>query len=194
MVEDQTQRQIKSIRIEVVQSDSFGRNPSEPRIYSLSNLAENIECRERCQNGGFRIGKVVDEMVLNIDLAPTLLDFAGVPVPKGMQGRSARPLLEGRPAARRTAWFYEYFRENGFGTPTVLAVRTEDAKLIKYPGHDDWTELFDLRADPYETRNLARGPDHKALRDRLEDEFDRQAKAANYRVPPYADEAASAAN
>ena len=62
MVEDQTQKQIKSIRIEVVQSDSFGRNPSEPRIYSLSNLAENIECRERCQDGGFRIGEVVNEM------------------------------------------------------------------------------------------------------------------------------------
>jgi hypothetical protein len=53
---------IKNIRVEVVQSDSFSRNPSEPRIYSESNLGEYIECRERCQDGGFRVGEVVNEM------------------------------------------------------------------------------------------------------------------------------------
>jgi len=62
MVEDQAQRQIKSFRVEVVQSDSFGRNPGEPRIYSKTSLGEYIECRERCQDGGFRIGEVLNEM------------------------------------------------------------------------------------------------------------------------------------
>jgi arylsulfatase A-like enzyme/lysophospholipase L1-like esterase len=138
-------------------------------------------------------GRVVDEMVLNIDLAPTLLDLAGVAVPAGMQGRSWRPLLEGRPAAWRKAWFYEYFRERNFATPTALAVRTGDAKLIKYPGHHDWTELFDLKADPYETKNLARDPAHKALRERLEAEFERQKKAVGFRVPAYADPEAAPA-
>jgi hypothetical protein len=55
-------QKIKSIRVEVVQSDSFGRNSSEPRIYSQSNLGESIECRERCQGGGFQIREVVNEM------------------------------------------------------------------------------------------------------------------------------------
>jgi hypothetical protein len=45
-----------------------------------------------------------------------------------MQGRSWRPLLEGRPVAWRKAWFYEYFRENNYAVPTVLAVRTEASK------------------------------------------------------------------
>ncbi|MCS6860973.1 MAG: sulfatase-like hydrolase/transferase [Abditibacteriales bacterium] len=133
-------------------------------------------------------GKVVDEMILNIDLAPTLLDFAGVPIPKEMQGRSWKPLLTGEAKAWRKAFFYEYFWERNFSTPTVLAVRTETAKLIKYPGHDDWTELFDLQADPYERRNLANDPAFKSLREQMEQEFERQAEAVAYRLPPYADE------
>jgi arylsulfatase A-like enzyme len=134
--------------------------------------------------------KVMDAMVLNIDLAPTLLDFAGVSIPKDMQGRSWKPLLEGKSRDWRTAFFYEYFLEANLGPPSVLAVRTETAKLIKYPGHDDWSELFDLRADPYETNNLARNSAHKTLRRQMQDEFERQAKAVEYRVPSYADEVA----
>ncbi len=53
---------IKNIRVEVVQSDSLSRNPSEPRIYSQSNLREYIECRERCEGGGFRIRELVNDM------------------------------------------------------------------------------------------------------------------------------------
>jgi hypothetical protein len=53
---------IKNIRVEVVQGDSFNWNPSEPRTYSQSNLGEYIECRERCQDGGFRVGELVHEM------------------------------------------------------------------------------------------------------------------------------------
>lgn len=137
-------------------------------------------------------GKALDQMVLNIDLAPTLLDFAGVAIPKEMQGRSWRPLLEGKPVEWRKAWFYEYFQERGFGSPTVLAVRTDTAKLIQYPDHDDWTELFDLKADPYETKNLIRDPARQELRKQLEAEFQRQKEAVGFRVPPYADPPAPA--
>lgn len=134
-------------------------------------------------------GKLVDQMVLNIDVASTFLDLAGVSVPKTMQGRSWRPLLlEEKPDAWRTAWFYEYFQERAFpGTPTILAVRTENAKLITYPGHPDWTELFDLKADPYETANLASDPAHKDLRQKMEAEFERQKEAVEYGYPSYAD-------
>src|SRR2546423_4640112 len=52
-------------------------------------------------------GGVIDQMALNIDLAPTLLDFAGVAIPATMQGRSWRPLLEGKPADWRKVFFYE---------------------------------------------------------------------------------------
>lgn len=135
-----------------------------------------------------KAGSLVDQMALNIDLAPTLLDLAGVKIPESMQGRSWKPLLEGKAEDWRKAFFYEYFFEQGFpGTPTTLAVRTEDAKLIKYPGHEEWTELFDLKADPLEMKNLAGDPAAKDLLTRMQAEFDRQAKAVAFRMPDYAD-------
>jgi arylsulfatase A-like enzyme len=136
----------------------------------------------------FPRGRTVDEMVLNLDLAPTWLDLAGVAAPREMQGRSWRPLAAGQRPAWRQAFLAQYFLENAFPTtPTTVAVRTPTAKLITYPGHDDWTELFDLGADPYETKNLARDPAHAALLARMNTTLDREARAVNYHVPAYAD-------
>ncbi|MCE2862236.1 MAG: hypothetical protein RIR76_3569 [Verrucomicrobiota bacterium] len=136
----------------------------------------------------FPRGRVVDEMVLNLDLAPSWLDLAGLPSNPGMQGRSWRPLAEARPVAWRSAFLAQYFRENAFPTtPTTVAVRTPTAKLIRYPGHDEWTELFNLADDPYETRNLARDPAHAGLFARMNADFDRETKAVGYLIPDYAD-------
>lgn len=132
-------------------------------------------------------GKTVDQLTLNIDLASTFLDFAGVAVPPTMQGRSWRPLLEGKPANWRTAFFYEYFFERNFAIPTVLAIRTETAKLITYPGHEEWEELYDLKADPFETKNLRHDPAAKPLLDAMRDEFQRQSRAVDFKVPETAD-------
>lgn len=136
----------------------------------------------------FPQGRVVDELVLNLDLAPTWLELAGVPIPREMQGRSWAPLAAGRRTDWRQSILVQYFLENAFPTtPTTVAVRTATAKLIKYPGHDEWTELFDLAADPYETRNLARDPAHASLLAKLHAEFEREATAVAYRIPDYAD-------
>lgn len=136
-----------------------------------------------------KAGTQVDRIALNVDLAPTLLDYAGLPVPSEMQGRSWRPLLEGRsPEDWRRSFFYAYFFERGFRIPTVTAVRTDAAKLIRYPGHEEWTELFDLAADPYETRNLASDPAAAALRKQLEAEYEAQAAAIQFRIPDFADD------
>jgi len=133
-------------------------------------------------------------MILNVDLAPTWLDLAGLPVPREMHGRSWRPLAAGERVPWRDAFLAEYFLENAFPTtPTLVAVRTADAKLVKYPGHDAWTELFDLRADPYETKNLVRDPASAALLARMTATFDREARAVDYRIPDYADKPGDAA-
>jgi arylsulfatase A-like enzyme len=142
----------------------------------------------RCpQLGAAARGKLVDQIALNIDLAPTLLDLAGVETPAQMQGASWRPLLDGKQAPWRQSFFYEYFYERPYAIPTLLAVRTADAKLIKYPGHDDWTELFDLKADPYETKNFASDRAAKDLLAKMQAEFDKQSRAAGFFVPEFAD-------
>jgi arylsulfatase A-like enzyme len=139
-----------------------------------------------------KAGRTEDRMVLNIDPAATFLDLAGLPVPAAMHGRSWKPLIEGKTeAAWRDSYFYCYFYEKGFNAPLTTAVRTSEAKLIKYPGHDEWTEVFDLKADPYEIKNLAQDPAYADLRKKLEAEYDRQAKAVDFRIPEYADKPAA---
>ena len=129
----------------------------------------------------FGKGKVIDEMVLNIDLAPTFLELAGVPVPPAMQGASWKELAAGRkPAKWRTSFLAEYYRELGDG-PTCYGVRTDGAKLVKYPGHPEWTEAFDLTADPYELKNLAADA---VFTGKLEAELDAQMKVLNFTETP----------
>ena len=136
-----------------------------------------------------KAGRLEDRMVLNIDPAATFLDLAGQPVPSAMHGRSWKPLLEGKgDTPWRESFFYCYFRERGYEAPETTAVRTSDAKLIKYPGHDEWTEMFNLASDPYEMKNLAADPAHAALRAKLEAEYDRQAKAIGFQIPDVAEE------
>jgi arylsulfatase A-like enzyme len=137
-------------------------------------------------------GKVIDEPVLNIDLAPTFLDIAGVTIPKEMQGKSWRTFLEGKhPADWRTTWFYEYFaeRQNGTKIVDVTGVRSLNAKLIRYANKDgrleDWSELFDLQNDPYEITNLYNDPAYAALRSQLEKEYNRLHQEIGYRIPDY---------
>ena len=139
-----------------------------------------------------KAGRTDDRMVLNIDPAETFLDLAGQPVPAAMHGRSWKPLLEEKSADWRESFFYCYFHEKGFNAPLTTAVRTSDAKLIKYPGHDEWTELFDLTADPYELKNLAADPAHSVLRKQLEAEYEKQAKAIDFKIPDFADKPGAA--
>ncbi len=120
-------------------------------------------------------GSTSDKIILNIDVAPTFLELAGLKVPETMQGWSLKPILEGKaPEDWRKSFFYEYLIDREYPkVPPVQAVRTENAKLIRYPGNDDWTEMFDLKADPYETKNIFNDENAAGLRKELEGEFKR---------------------
>ncbi len=120
--------------------------------------------------GAIPEGTVVNEMVLNIDLAPTFLDLAGQQIPVTMQGWSLRPLLEGDPATPfRTSFLYEYQLTSIWpGIPTILGVRTSNHKLISYPDvENDVDELYELDHDPLELVNRYDDPNYGALRDDL---------------------------
>jgi len=118
-------------------------------------------------------GTKVDEMALNIDLCPTLLDLAGVSVPKRAHGSSWRPLLEGRKTKWRESFLYEYFHEDPYVPPTIRGLRTEQYKYLSYPGSTDGEELYDLKADPHEWNNLADKPEHRSLIAKLRAEAER---------------------
>jgi len=108
----------------------------------------------------------VDDLALNIDIAPTVLELAGLPVPAGMDGHSLCPLLEGRASAWRQDFFYEHHFHFGGKIPRTEGVRTADWKYITYLDVEPpYEEIYDLKADPFEERNLAAEP---ARRDRLE--------------------------
>ena len=104
---------------------------------------------------GIKAGATPAQFVANIDLAPTFLDLAGLPVPASMQGRSLVPLLRGEtPADWRTSVYYRYYHDPGdHNTAAHLGVRTATHKLIHYWKKDAY-ELFDLAKDPTEQNNL----------------------------------------
>ncbi len=105
--------------------------------------------------GLFTGGRRLPQLALNIDIAPTILDAAGIPIPASMQGRSFRPLLRGDTIAWREDFLYEYFWERSFPqTPTVLGVRGDRYKFMVYHGIWDRYELYDLQEDPGERNNL----------------------------------------
>jgi arylsulfatase A-like enzyme len=129
-------------------------------------------------------GLSVEPIVLNIDLASTIVDLAGIPAPTTFQGRSLKPLLDkSTPADWRKDFLYEYFYERNFRNPTILAVRTEKAKLVTYPGHESWNELFDLSGDSFELTNLHPYPDHEPLREQLAARLETLKKETGYKTP-----------
>jgi arylsulfatase A-like enzyme len=122
-------------------------------------------------------GVVRDQMVLNIDIAPTLLELAGVAVPEAMQGRSLLPLFsEANPAWRSSALF-EYFLEKPYPrTPTWQSVRTDRWKYIHYTELTGMDELYDLKADPYEMKNLIAADSAKSTLQEMQREMEKLLK------------------
>ncbi|GAA4305424.1 sulfatase [Compostibacter hankyongensis] len=111
-----------------------------------------------------RPGTKVKQMVENIDIAPTVLDLAGIAEPAQMQGKSFLPLLEGKQTAWRKEIFYEYYWEWAFPmTPTIFGIRTDRYKYIYNWGVWDINELYDLQNDPEEMNNLIRDPKYHAI-------------------------------
>ncbi len=119
-------------------------------------------------------GTTKNEMVLNIDVAPTLLDLVGAPIPAAFQGRSLMPLAEGKSVANwRKDWLYEYYEYPGLeNVPPCRGVRTERYKYIDYFTTQEY-ELYDLQTDPDEMHNLYADPKYadivQKLKGRLEE-------------------------
>jgi arylsulfatase A-like enzyme len=140
-----------------------------------------------------RPGTTYEPMVLNVDLAPTLLELAGAEPPRQMQGRSWKPILEGKDRQGRPDWLYEYFWEKSYPfDPTQYGIRTQRYKYIRYPdvGNTDpdypmptelpCEELYDLQSDPLEVRNLAQDPQASGLLAKMRDLLKRRLEESEY--------------
>ncbi len=104
-------------------------------------------------------GSTNDAMTLNVDLAPTILTAAGIPVPNVMQGRDIAPLyLTDKKHAYRTEYFYEHPNVNKADfIPASEALVRKDWKYMFWPEHK-YEQLFDLTNDPREENDLAKDP------------------------------------
>ena len=144
--------------------------------------------------GGVK-GRTVDAMTLNIDVAPTLLDYAGLAPPASMQGRSLRTLVEGTvPPDWRKSIYYTYYDNSWaelvgkgpvarsdpsfqFLTPHRVGphrgIRTVTHKLIEYYSDHGYWELFDLAQDPDELKNLYGQPGTERITGDLKQELSR---------------------
>lgn len=122
-----------------------------------------------------------NQMVLNIDLAPTLLDMLGIPVPAAIQGSSLVPVMKNGNTAGRDSWLYEYFPEFPTHVPGMTAVRTDRYKYIEYQENVRKPELYDLKKDPGEKHNLMNSTRGKKLSGELGRELKRLKKDTGYR-------------
>ncbi len=112
----------------------------------------------------FKGGTVVEKVVANIDVAPTIMEAAGLAAPAHFDGRSFVPLAQGKNVPWRDYFLYVYYWEKNFPqSPTVFSLRGDRYKYITYYGLWDADELYDLQNDPDELQNLLYDPKLKSV-------------------------------
>ncbi len=120
-----------------------------------------------------KAGSVNNDIVLNLDFAPTLLDFAGIAEPADMQGQSLRSLLgSNTPKNWRTSMYYHYYEyPDWHSVKRHYGVRTKRYKLIHFYYDIDAWELYDLDKDPYELKNVYDNPAYTSVVEQLKDKL-----------------------
>lgn len=129
--------------------------------------------------------QTIPALIQNIDVAPTVLDYAGIAKPEYMPGASIIDLLRDGPVAWRDRIFYEYYWEYDFPmTPTVFGVRTDKYKYIRYHGVWGSNELYDIENDPDEQINLIAKPEYQEITRELARElFDWLEQTGGMQIP-----------
>lgn len=125
----------------------------------------------------------ISEMCLNIDLAPTFLDWAGASIPDYVQGKSMSPLFNRKKSTTwRKSFLFEYYVDDvyPYAGPTQVAVRTNRYKLIDCDLTNDIDELYDLKNDPGEMTNLIQDKKYNSIQKKLRRELERLKKEFAY--------------
>ena len=105
--------------------------------------------------GTIKPGTVSNQLISNVDFAPTFLDAAGINIPKEIQGRSMMPLFKDKKASIRKSAYYHFYEFPGeHSVLKHFGIRTSRYKLIRFYDHKNFWELYDLQKDPSEMNNL----------------------------------------
>ena len=120
-----------------------------------------------------KAGTAIDQMIQNLDFAPTFLDYAGVEISKEIQGESFRNLVNGKVSEWRDAIYYTYYEFPGeHHVKRHYGVRTDQYKLIHFYYDIDAWELYDLENDPSEMNNIYDDPSYKEVVENMHDRLD----------------------
>ena len=98
-------------------------------------------------------GRQITDLALNIDVAPTILSYAGIKIPAETQGKALDPLISNGKLEWRDSFLCEHLFENK-RIPKSEGIRTDRWKYFRYVDHPEWEELYDLESDPNESNNL----------------------------------------
>ena len=126
---------------------------------------------------------VIDEQCLNIDMAPTILNLAGIDKPDYMQGESMVNLLKGNKEDNwRKSMLFEYYLDTywPYAGPNQISVRTENYKLVDAFLENDIDELYDLKNDPGEMKNLINVEAYDSIEEELRNEATKLKKQYKY--------------
>ena len=117
-------------------------------------------------------GTVVDEVVANIDIAPTVMQAMGLKTPPYMDGQSLLPLARGQTIPWRDYFLYAYYWEQNYPqTPTHFSLRGDQYKYTTYYGLWDTDELFDIQNDPEEQNNLIHDPAFQKMKQHMQNQL-----------------------
>ncbi len=141
--------------------------------YEGSIRVPHIRVRSPHSRRGTRAARS-EEMVLHLDIAPTLLDLAGLKIPGDFHGRSYRQHLRRSETSRlRDDFFYEFTMDFDGTTTPCEGIRTKDWKYVKYYSADSPNEqLFHLESDPWEQENLIDHPEYAEVVEDLKKRMD----------------------
>lgn len=132
--------------------------------------------------GVIKAGSKPQQLIQNIDYAPTFLEIAGLEKPADVQGDSLMPLFRGETNAWRDSLYYAYYELGEHAVPQHFGVRTQQHKLIYFPQSDEWN-LFDLQRDPSEMQSVHAAAEYQDLKTELTQEFMRLREV--YEAPPF---------
>ena len=121
-------------------------------------------------SGVVKPGTVINDFVSNIDTFASVLGILNVPIPDGVkqEGMDFSPLLRGEKAKWRDTVFGQYDLHNG-GLAYMRMIRTDEWKLVRHHYANQMDELYNLKSDPGETRNLYGNPAHRQIREQLQE-------------------------